>query len=324
MEILDAIIPPIEDPTPPIGDPPPPYQIPQPEMNSDESLEIQDSEGSDATFRPEDDEDDEEEEIMPEEYLWEEKTKFFYGFWSPRWLMNFNEASGARNLPEYDEIFTPFDAFSLFMDYEAIKMIADNTNIYAQRALEHLRREDRLPAYLQNWIPVEETEIMCLIGICLYMGIVQLPHIKDYWSKDSFFPPHFISKAMSRDRFYLIMEPPHISDINDGGPADKLTKIRPLFTHPLCNWRKFYYPYRQVTIDGGMIKFNGRLKFKQYVKGKANPFGIKTYILADATNGYAWNMIIYTGRQNPPYKIQLIALYSTLLMGYLLKGTNYT
>jgi len=50
-----------------------------------------------------------------------------------------------------------------------------------------------------------------------------------------------------------------------------------------------------LTIDERMIKFTGRLGFKQYIKGKKNPYGIKAFLLADATNSYIYNIEIYTG-----------------------------
>ena len=50
------------------------------------------------------------------------------------------------------------------------------------------------------------------------------------------------------------------------------------------------------TIDAAMIPFKGRLAFKHYMKAKATKWGIKVFVLADATNGYIRTFQIYTGK----------------------------
>ena len=57
-----------------------------------------------------------------------------------------------------------------------------------------------------------------------------------------------------------------------------------------------YMPGSIISIDESMIPWRGRLVFRQYIPGKAHKYGIKMYKLA-AINGYTWNYIIYTGKQ---------------------------
>ena len=45
-----------------------------------------------------------------------------------------------------------------------------------------------------------------------------------------------------------------------------------------------------------MIPFKGRLSFKQYIKNKPVKWGIKAFVLSDATNGYVFRMQVYTGK----------------------------
>ena len=44
-----------------------------------------------------------------------------------------------------------------------------------------------------------------------------------------------------------------------------------------------------------MIKFNGRLSFKQYSNGKPNPWGIKVWCAADPRTGYMLEYDAYLG-----------------------------
>ncbi len=53
-----------------------------------------------------------------------------------------------------------------------------------------------------------------------------------------------------------------------------------------------------ITIDETIVPWRGRLSFRQYVPGKSQKYGVKIYKVAD-TNGYTWNFIIDTGKQNP-------------------------
>ena len=61
---------------------------------------------------------------------------------------------------------------------------------------------------------------------------------------------------------------------------------------------KLYQPQRDVSIDEAMVKFQGWSSLKQYLPVKR---GIKVWVLAD-TNGYFWNMQVYTGRETTTEK----------------------
>ena len=54
--------------------------------------------------------------------------------------------------------------------------------------------------------------------------------------------------------------------------------------------------HQECTIDEAMIPSKGRLAFKQYIKAKPTKWGIKVFVLAEATNGYIRTFQIYTGR----------------------------
>ena len=51
--------------------------------------------------------------------------------------------------------------------------------------------------------------------------------------------------------------------------------------------------HESVTIDEAMIPFKGRLSFKQYIKNKPTKWA---FVLSDATNGYVYQIQIYTGK----------------------------
>ena len=58
----------------------------------------------------------------------------------------------------------------------------------------------------------------------------------------------------------------------------------------------FTFLEKNISIDEGLLKFNGRLSFKQYMPMKPDKFGIKVWMLADAGNYYVPPFQIYLGK----------------------------
>ena len=66
---------------------------------------------------------------------------------------------------------------------------------------------------------------------------------------------------------------------------DKLYLIRPLLSRVNNLCLKNYSPHREFSIDEAMVKFRGRLGFRQYMPAKPTKYGIKygselTHIMA--------------------------------------------
>ena len=76
---------------------------------------------------------------------------------------------------------------------------------------------------------------------------------------------------------------------------DKLFKVRKLIDLVSAQFDSQYNTHGELTIDEAMIKFKGRLGFKQYIKNKPTKWGIKVFVLSDATTGYVKRFQIYTG-----------------------------
>ena len=46
-----------------------------------------------------------------------------------------------------------------------------------------------------------------------------------------------------------------------------------------------------------MIAFRGRVGFRQYIRGKPQPWGIKAFVLSESQTGYMYNLVIYYGKE---------------------------
>lgn len=131
------------------------------------------------------------------------------------------------------------------------------------------------------------------IALILNMGIHQLKNIKDYWLRSPTDDLPFFRSVFARDRFLQIFHNLHVGLLDS---TSKKEKIQPLLERLLPSFQNAFALGRNVAIDESVISFKGRVGFRQYLKGKPHPWGIKAFVLADSTTGYLHNMAIYYGK----------------------------
>jgi len=56
-------------------------------------------------------------------------------------------------------------------------------------------------------------------------------------------------------------------------------------------YAKFYNPSEHLAVDKEILKFKGRVVFRQYIPKKRKHFGIKIYKLCDES-GYTYDMSV--------------------------------
>ncbi len=185
------------------------------------------------------------------------------------------------------------DYYKIFVSSNIIDLIVEQTNLYATQIV--LTKDTTPSSRIHFWNPVDRDEIWIFLGILMYMGVVRLPKIEDYWSTDTLFKNDVIPKVMSRNRFQLILRFIHFADNDDPNQTDKLHKIGMLSEMLLENFKAVYTPGPVLTIDESMIPFRGRLKFRQYNKQKTHSYGIKVFKIC-STLGYTHKFIVYSGK----------------------------
>ena len=158
-----------------------------------------------------------------------------------------------------------FDFFSLLLPEGLWEKMSIETNKYATQRQE--LKEDK------TWQPSTPQEMKIFIFIQYMFGIHHLPETYMYWSTDPLLRVPAVADVMSRNRFYKINQYFHLNDnaqaVAKGEPGyDPLYKVRPLLDAVLKNSRTHYHPGQDIALDEAMIKFNGRLSFKQYIKGE--------------------------------------------------------
>jgi len=187
---------------------------------------------------------------------------------------------------------TPLQVFSHIFTEELWVRIVTETNIYAEQSR-------RATPSSCKWQPVTVTEVKTFVGLCVAMGILDLPSRRDYWRQKKWLFQTNFHQAMSRDRFDIIWRYLHLQDNDDRGVDrnDKLWKIRWYLDHMTRQFQEIYEVNGFVTLDESMVKYKGRLAFRQYLPHKANKWGIKVWVLAESSTGYVSNFQVYTGRE---------------------------
>ena len=191
-----------------------------------------------------------------------------------------------RMSPEH----TAKDFFELFFDSTIMDMLVKQTNLNAERKRAGGQHRGK-------WHDVTVMELKAFIGLSFITGILRLPTLSMYWQKhQSLIDVPAFNEVMPRDRFFQINRYLHVCDEEEKDPNDKLYKIRPLLKLINENYAAKYDMGKEISIDESLIPYKGRLSFRQFIPSKRARFGIKTWVKADASNGYVSQFVVYTGR----------------------------
>ena len=186
------------------------------------------------------------------------------------------------------------DFFLLFFTDEVWQLLDEQTNLYAE--------QKRGPEEGSVWYPVTKDEMKAWVSLYLNMGLVTKPNLSSYWSTDPALNSPFFPSIMSRDRFLQILRYLHFADNTQAPRADsadynKLYKLQPFLDLLIPKFQQVYKPNRQLAIDETLIKFKGKVHFRQFIPIKPGRFGIKAFTLAESSSGYLLNSKIYTGKE---------------------------
>lgn len=137
-------------------------------------------------------------------------------------------------------------------------------------------------------------EMRGFLAVILNMGIIQLKDLKDYWSTHHTTNLSFFRSVFSRDRFFQIFGALYVGDPES---TTKKGKIQPLLDRLCAAFNAVHTPDRHIAIDESVISFKGRVSFRQYLKGKPHPWGMKAYVLSESKSGYLQGVCVYYGRE---------------------------
>jgi hypothetical protein len=187
--------------------------------------------------------------------------------------------------PPAEELEDPYNYFEYFFDEELINMMTNFTN----SALK-LRKGKEFAE------EVTADEMRKFLGIWIYMGVCQLPGLRDYWAGDTQVPQ--VSNFMSFNRFQAIRSSLHFYDksLEDQlDPQDRFRKISPLLLYikRKCN---DLIQEAHMSIDEIMVPYKGKYagNLRQFIMNKPHKFGFKLFALA-SSSGIVHDFFPYAG-----------------------------
>ena len=139
---------------------------------------------------------------------------------------------------------------------------------------------------------VSRREFYVYCGILLRMACEKDEHqpVTKLWSNGS---PCY-SATMSRSRFQVLNKCVRFDDKTTRlarieGHEGKLAPIYSFLQYLGNKFMEAYEPGLVVTVDERLTSFHGRCSFKDAMRGKPDPEGLKIWVLNDASNSYLWN-----------------------------------
>ena len=153
------------------------------------------------------------------------------------------------------------------------------------------------PPSAARWTDATKDGMKAFIRLCFSMGILKLPRRHLYWRTTKWLLKTNFPLVMARNKFDQMWRYLHLQDNMVPAPeGEKAWKLRWFLDHLTSRFQETYTPYGHATIDESMIKFKGRLSFRQYLPSKPIKWGIKMWALCESDSGYACNMQMYTGK----------------------------
>jgi len=201
----------------------------------------------------------------------------------------------------------PLTVLMLFFA-ETVTLLVVETNCYYHQFLDNC--EDG-PSPQRD---VTEAEMFAFLALTLQVGHTVQDRLEDYWTKMEQLCTPFYGQTMAHARYCHILRFLHFTDNNRNGgdrADDRLWKIRDLFEIIRTIFSKFYNPSEHLAVDKVIVKFKGRVLFKQYITKKRKRFSITMFKLCDST-GYTYDMNVYLGKDRQRAAQHLTATHATV------------
>jgi len=185
----------------------------------------------------------------------------------------------------------PLNTFLSLVGEPALKIIVDSTNSYARH-----HRFQPLQQGVRRWHNLTRNELLQWIGLLFYMGRHIEPPRADYWSVSS----HNLGQYMGKTRWEQIHRFLSIRDeiTNPPLPGEVwYSKIEPVASQIRYNCERAVIPCSWVSVDEGMIAFQGRSRHRVKLRNKPIKEGFKVWICA--FGGYVISWLFHSGVEGP-------------------------
>jgi hypothetical protein len=220
-----------------------------------------------------------------------------YASYDPEPMAFIGESSGLTQ--HYGSVPSYVELFRKFWNHETLRKICRETNRYVG-SLD----ENGVPRGRAEWYPMTVKELKVFMAIIFYMEMKKLPNMKAYWAKsEEFFYCNVISGLFTRKTFLALLRCLHVTDPatycedRSSPNFDKMHHTRWLINEMKASCRREWQLGQHVTIDETMVKYKGKYcSARQYMPKKPIKWGLKIWIMADATSHIISDFEVYCGK----------------------------
>ncbi|KAJ8943353.1 hypothetical protein NQ314_009780 [Rhamnusium bicolor] len=196
----------------------------------------------------------------------------------------------------------PVDSWNLLFGEHILDIVVEHTNVRITE-MAAFYGDQVLSCQFTNHI--EKTELKAFIGLILLPGAFKSHNedVSSLWATNLTGRDIF-HVTMTLKRFCFLCSALRFDDSSTRADriqnGDKLAPIAELFNLMIVNSQSNYSCGEYMTIDGMLVGFKGRCRYKMYMPNKPNKYGLKIMCLCDAKTHYLLNVFIYAGKDTSP------------------------
>lgn len=171
---------------------------------------------------------------------------------------------------------------------------------------------------------LELSHLDTFLGIIIFTMFNKRLSQRDYWSTSPLLRADIVASAMGRTEFEKIKSSIKYHKLKDKDANDKIWRVREITKIFNDNIKSFGFFCTALCVDEMMLKFYGKVSFKQFIQAKPIRFGIKEWALC-SSNGYLFHFEIYCGKNQKDNFLPNCAQGSRVVMQMLhefLKNTS--
>jgi len=163
--------------------------------------------------------------------------------------------------------YTPAQIFRPFFNNQTVNLICKNPNKNAEK--------EQAKGKKFVWEELKPVKFLMYVGLMMFMALLKLPKVRDYWRKGSHLSVLFPASVMTRDRFMAISRAVHLSDPDhdlandrkkDTPEYDPLHRLKPLQATITEPCKAMWQPRKDISIDERMVATKTKIGLRQYMK----------------------------------------------------------
>jgi hypothetical protein len=155
--------------------------------------------------------------------------------------------------------------------------------------------------HAKQWKDITKKDLELFFAVLFISGIQKRKDKPSNWfSQNPLLESHAMKKVMSGRQFFTILRYLHCCSARNRNPMEanydpsyKVTEIRDYLEE---RFLALFVPGQQLSLDETLIRAFGRIKFKVRIVTKAARYGIKVYVVTDATTAFVLKVVFYTGK----------------------------